>query len=294
MSTSSVDAYMRALRWYPAAWRDANAEAVVGAFLDRDEAIGTEGPTPRDRKELAWAGLRETFVGAGRQGRRSSSAIGLLFLLAAWSYGSVVLEVGGRTMATATGGNVDTMGRSYAAPVLLAVVLVALAWLCTANASFRRGRPLLAAVIGLCALGAGWTTFHLSWSSLVPPLELGSPLLAMSLLSVTALAAPILAAAAATKAELLEKAALWIISVAVTVHVAGTWLLSALDRPRTAPEVLLVIGCAFVAPACHAITGLGFVFLSRSSSNPRQPAHRSAETTPEVARSAQPLRFSDR
>ncbi|PPG36486.1 hypothetical protein [Rathayibacter sp. AY2B5] len=280
MSGSDLNGYRRALRWYPAAWREANAESVVGAFLDRDDATGATGPTPRDRAELAQAGIRETLTATSRPGRRAGSAIGIAFVLAAWSYGSVVIEVGGRAMTLASGGNVDAMGRSYGAPVLLAAALVALAWLCTAITASRRGRPLLVGVIGLCGLAAAWTTFHLSWSSLVPPLELGSPLLTMGVLSVTALAAPVLATVSAVRAGLLQKPASWIIGVAAAVHVAGAALLAALDHPLTVPEVLLVVVCALLTPAYLAVTGVGFVFLSTGTTRQRRASRQSARTTP--------------
>ncbi|ROQ05538.1 hypothetical protein EDF54_2157 [Rathayibacter sp. PhB93] len=280
MTLSPSDAYRRALRWYPAAWREANAESVIGAFLDRDDATRAAGPTPRNRAELALAGIRETLTATSRPGRRAGSAIGVVFLLAAWTYVSVVIEVGGRDMTFAQGGFVDLMGRSYAFPVLLAAATVALAWLCTAITASRRGRPLLAAVIGLCGLGAAWTTFHLSWSSLVPPLELGSPLLTMGALSVTALAAPLLATVSAVRAGLLEKRVSRIIGVAAAVHVAGAALLAALDRPFTVPEVLLVVACALLAPAYLAVTGVSFVFLSTGTTRERRASRQSARTAP--------------
>ncbi|NQX17978.1 hypothetical protein [Rathayibacter sp. VKM Ac-2857] len=280
MTGGSADAYRRSLRWFPSAWREKNGESVVGTFLDRDDATGVPGPTPRDRTGLAWAGIRESLLAPGRPGRRAGSSIGVLFLLAAWSYGSVVLEVGGRTLTLATGGNVDTMGRSYGFPVLVAAVLIALAWLCTAITASRRGRPLLATGIGLGGLAAAWTTFHLAWSSLVPPLDLGPPLLALGVLSVTALAAALLAAVSTVRAGLLEKPASWIIGVGAALHVVGASLLTALEQPFTAPEVLLVIVSALLAPAYLALTGFGFVFLSTSTTRRRRASRQSSGTTP--------------
>ncbi|MDY0912284.1 hypothetical protein [Rathayibacter festucae] len=81
------------------------------------------------------------------------------------------------------------------------------------------------------------------------------------------------------RAGLLEKPASWIIGVGAALHILGVSLLTALEQPFTAPEVLLVVVSALLTPAYHALTGFGFVFLSTSTTRRRRASRRSAGTT---------------
>lgn len=267
MTGSSAEGYRRALRCYPPVWRERNAETAVGVLLDRDDATGETGPTPRDRAELARAGLRETVLAAFRSDRRATTAIGVLFLLAAWPLAAVTLEVGRRAVTIVTTGFVDLVGRDYSAPVLLGAGILCIAWLCAAAAVARRGAPLLAMAIGLSGFCAAWATYHVTWPRLVPPLDLGAPVLWSALLTVGALAGPVLAALAAARAGVLERSACRLFAVAAVAHVVGAWSAASVEPLASLAECLFAIGGALVAPAALAVTGVAFVLLSR----PRTP-----------------------
>ena len=54
--------YRAALRWYPASWRRANADALLGTLLDRADHEGRTEPTPAELRNLAVVGLRKRWV----------------------------------------------------------------------------------------------------------------------------------------------------------------------------------------------------------------------------------------
>lgn len=279
MTDSSAEGYRRALRWYPPVWRERNAETAIGVLLDRDDATGATGPTRRDRAALARAGLCETLLAAFRPDRRATTAIGVLFLLAAWPLAAVTLEVGRQAVTIVTTGFVDLVGRDYSAPVLLGAGILCIAWLCVAVAAARRGAPLLAMAIGLSGFCAAWATYHLTWPRLVPLLDLGAPILWSALLTVGALAGPVLGALAAARAGVLERSARRLVAVAAVAHVVGAWSAASMKPLASLAECLSAIGGALVAPAAVALTGVAFVLLSRPRA-PRTSARSRARRAP--------------
>jgi hypothetical protein len=78
--------YRRALRWYPEAWREANADAIVGTLLDGAE--GRDAPRAGEVANLALNGLLARFgwvekvLPASVRDRASSVALGFGFGLA--------------------------------------------------------------------------------------------------------------------------------------------------------------------------------------------------------------------
>lgn len=57
MSAELEARYRRLLAWYPAAWRTANADALVGTLLDVAEGEGRERPTRQERRAIAEHGV---------------------------------------------------------------------------------------------------------------------------------------------------------------------------------------------------------------------------------------------
>jgi len=53
--------YRAALRWYPRAWRDENADAIVGTMLDQAEADGRAAPARGELRNLAASGVSQRF-----------------------------------------------------------------------------------------------------------------------------------------------------------------------------------------------------------------------------------------
>ncbi|ROQ05539.1 hypothetical protein EDF54_2158 [Rathayibacter sp. PhB93] len=262
MNGSSLDRYRRAMRWYPAAWRRSQGDAAIGAYLDRDEATGTNGPSGRDRFDLARAGVVETFAALLRPSRLVTTTVGLVLLIGAAWLGSVTLGVGGRVMTIVTTGVMDTVGRSHENPVLITAGLLALAWLLTAIVAFHRGSRLCSLVIALGGAVSAGTMDQLAWSGLVASVAGQTPPAAFALLSAVALAASLAAVIAAVRAGLLEPIAQWLIGAASATQVAGAWLLLSLDQPTSVREAFVLIGSALALPMYLAVTGGSIALLS--------------------------------
>lgn len=233
---------------------------MIGAYLDRDEATGADGPTPKDRLDLACAGAMETVLGTLRRSRLVTTVIGVILLLTAAFLGSVTLGVGGRIMTVVTGGFVDLVGRSYEAPVLITAGLVALAWLLMAIVVLHRGRRWLSLVIAVGGAASARTTYELAWSGLAAPVDGRTPVM-LILLSAVALAAPLAAAIAAVRAAILEPAAQWSIGATAAAPVTGAWILASLGLPTSVTQALVLIGSALALPVSLAITGGSIAFL---------------------------------
>jgi hypothetical protein len=83
VSAALEQRYRRALRWYPRAWREANADAIVGTLLDGAE--GRDAPRVGEVVNLALNGLLARFgwvekvLPAGVRDRASSLALGFGF-----------------------------------------------------------------------------------------------------------------------------------------------------------------------------------------------------------------------
>jgi len=78
--------YRRFLRWYPPSWRDRYGEELLALIEDE---WGTKAPSPRYRRAIARAGLRERAHATGLvgQGRGSATQLrsGSLVVLSAWT-----------------------------------------------------------------------------------------------------------------------------------------------------------------------------------------------------------------
>ncbi|ROQ59070.1 hypothetical protein EDF36_2529 [Rathayibacter sp. PhB152] len=269
MSSSAAD-YRRALRWYPAAWRERNGESAVSAYLDRDDAMGVSGPTRSDRAGLARAGMIETFVAAIRRRRLGTTLIGALFLLATWSLTAVALEYGERALFVLITGVVNFDSRPSTGPVLIVTTLVALAWLSAAGVALFRGRPLSAAAIALCGLASAGTLGLFWWSGPFTAFQYRVYPVHLILLSSVASSAPIIATAAAVRAGILESRALGFVGAGAAAQVLGIWGLSPMDPPWTIAGVLVSVALMILTPAAIAVVGTSFVFLSATDrSRPR-------------------------
>ncbi|NQX17979.1 hypothetical protein [Rathayibacter sp. VKM Ac-2857] len=280
MSSSSA-AYRRALRWYPAAWRERNSESAISAYLDRDDAIGTSGPTRSDWVNLARAGIIETFVATVRRPRLGTTVIGAFFLLAAWSLAAVALDVGRRALLVLITGVVNFHTSMYPNPVLATVGLGALAWMSAAVVALRRHRALAAGAILLCGLTSTAAFWLLWWSGPLTPLQLQSAPRHLSLLSIVALAAPILAIAAAARAGLVQRRARWFVGAGGAGHVVGVWGIAVTDPPSTIVSAVIAVAFMLLAPASFAITGASFVFLSTTDrSRPLSPGRADQLSSP--------------
>ncbi|QHC58621.1 hypothetical protein [Rathayibacter sp. VKM Ac-2760] len=263
MSSSSA-AYRRALRWYPAAWRERNGESAISAYLDRDDATGVTGPTRSDRANLARAGIRETFVATIRRPRLATTAIGALFLLAAWTLTAVILEYGERALLVLITGVVNFDSRTSTGPVLIATALVALAWLSAAGVALRRGRQLPALAIALCGLASTGTFCVLWWSGPFTPLHFQAHPIPLIVLSIVAISAPIAATAAAVRAGVLERRAQGFVAAGAAAHVLGVVALSPMDPPWTIAGVVVSVVLMLLSPAAIVVLGASFAFLSRT------------------------------
>lgn len=119
---SNPEPFRRLLRWYPAAWRRRNEDAVVGVLIDEAEAAGRSRPTPSDRRSLFLGGIRERFLAEGRPSRATLAAFATALAFSAF-YVIVVSWSPGVTFAGTVGP--FTNGTVVAVLLLLAAFISA-------------------------------------------------------------------------------------------------------------------------------------------------------------------------
>lgn len=61
--------YRKLMRWYPAAWRAAHEDVMLGILLEQADNEHRSDPTPSERSSLFWAGMAQRF-GLPRRGER--------------------------------------------------------------------------------------------------------------------------------------------------------------------------------------------------------------------------------
>jgi len=97
-AASHARAFERALRWYPAHWRERHGAEVLGVLLDQADAEGRPIPTRSQRLDLAWHGTLERFRSVGAwlpssvRDRAAAVSLGagatfaiMMFLLIEWN-----------------------------------------------------------------------------------------------------------------------------------------------------------------------------------------------------------------
>ena len=85
--TNLESKYRGALRWYPARWRRANGEALIGLMMDRAEAASREAPARGELFDLARHGLRLRIVAAAPWLLISAATLALAMLASIVSQG---------------------------------------------------------------------------------------------------------------------------------------------------------------------------------------------------------------
>ena len=223
----------------------------------------TDHPTSPPRSEWtarARAGILETVVAGVRRAGLASTLIGALFLIAAWTLTTVILDTTARDLREQITGVVDFDTHTSIGPGL-AAGLVALAWLATAGVALRRSRMPTAGAIALCGLTSAGTLGCFWWSGPFTPLQFREYPDELIVLSVLALAAPVLAAAAAARAGLLQRRATRFIGAAAAAQVIGVWGLALMDPPTTIAGVLVAAVLLALAPLASAVTGASFALL---------------------------------
>lgn len=127
-STKLASRYQAALRWYPATWRDSNAEVLMGTLLDSAEADERTRPRAGELVNLAWSGLRERArqtVPVAVRNRAAAIALGLGTAMAA-------IEFFGLDWSVPWGGRIPGIGGQlgyHFGPFASAAVVVELSWL---------------------------------------------------------------------------------------------------------------------------------------------------------------------
>jgi hypothetical protein len=109
--------YRETLEWYPAAWRAAHGEAMLGTLLDEAEATGRTRPTIAQELNLAWFGLSTRFARVGRAlpaGVRDRAAA--ISLGAGFAY-ALVMFVGAEWAPWAPNGPWNGWASQWAVPV---------------------------------------------------------------------------------------------------------------------------------------------------------------------------------
>ncbi|MCJ1682827.1 hypothetical protein [Rathayibacter sp. VKM Ac-2928] len=166
-----TDRFRRALRWYPAAWRDEHGEVLLGILLDEADDRGHRGPGIGQRTTLAVGGLRHRLQSA--PGRSPSTIVPLALATAFFAFYAVVNWSPGVSYPGAIG---PFTNPSFLAGALFAIALgLALA----ARTGAARVTALLASAtelsIALVAAAAGW---------LGPDLSTAGPVAALGVLAV--------------------------------------------------------------------------------------------------------------
>ena len=234
----------------------------------------TDHPASPPRSEWtarARAGILETVVAGVRRAGLASTLIGALFLLAASTLTTVILDTTARDLRELITGVVNFDTHTSIGPGLVAAGLVALAWLAAAGVALHRSGMPTAGAIALCGLTSAGTLGRFWWSGPFTPVQFREYPEELIVLSVLALAAPVLAAAAAARAGLLHRRATRFIGAAAGAQVAGVWGLALMDPPTTIAGVLVAAVLLALAPLASAVTGATFALL-RPTGTPRSTA----------------------
>lgn len=89
MNGSRDSQYRKCVRWYPAAWRERNEEAIIALLMDEDDAEGRNAPTRSSRLALVAAGLYERFIAPERLSRAGLSTLALGVVFSFWYLGVI-------------------------------------------------------------------------------------------------------------------------------------------------------------------------------------------------------------
>lgn len=163
--------YRRALRWYPASWREANEDVVLSTLLDVADAERREAPTPRERTDLALHGIRISLErGLPRSTRDRASALALGMGAALAAVYLLFFELDGLPGSAARAAKVELMfgpgGAVGWGPFASAAAVVMVAWIVALVAGMLGGRRVMLAalVVSVVASGVVLAAGEASWA----------------------------------------------------------------------------------------------------------------------------------
>lgn len=162
MSRRGADAFERLLRWYPAWWRAANGDVLLGSLLDHAEHEGRKRPS---RDEALSAVVNGLAMRLDTRVALWSSVVALVLSSSVWMLGlrgayTGVVTTGIAPVLALIGVVALIRSRGWIAPlrtlIVLAVLVGALILAALAQLSWARGFDLADAGIALAGLAAAW------------------------------------------------------------------------------------------------------------------------------------------
>jgi hypothetical protein len=153
MTDDRTARYLTYVRWYPAAWRARNSDAIVAVLMDDDDAHGRITPTLSNRLSLMAAGLYERVLAPERPNRFSVGAL-ILGLVFSVFYLGVITWAPGITFA-------GTFG-PFTNPTVLASLPLVAALVCALLSRARTARVLALTTIPVVGVIAILADVH-SW-----------------------------------------------------------------------------------------------------------------------------------
>ena len=145
--------YRAALRWYPPAWREQNADAIVGTMLDQAEAEGRSVPRRGEIRNLAASGASRSLEQFAPRAVRDRVALIALALGAAATLLSFLLmewaPLAPRETVYFGDGGFYHPGAMQFGPFLSGAVVIYAAWLLALVAILARQRIVSVLLLGL-------------------------------------------------------------------------------------------------------------------------------------------------